>query len=433
MSKKNPETLKSWEEVVDQIVPLGRASRTANDLAVKLAKLRGGGSTSPSRLRSTLVDLRRKGHKIPPLAAFLGIPEGLGPLAEAVAERRAGKAPTKEEQTEEPPLHPAELSILKERRKASDAERAKQEAVRRLDLAEERIRVALAIADPKAPPRIKPRARIDKRVATAVALASDWHVEERVDPATVNGRNEYNPDIAKARSREFFEAVRWNVKHHSNGYDIREIILWLGGDLITGYIHEELMESNFLSPVQAVIYAQQMFIEGIDYLLSEGWEIIIPCNYGNHGRTTEKRRVQTGAANSYEWLMYQTLAKHYAGNDRVKFHVAEGSHIYLDVYDWTVRFHHGDDVRFWGGVGGLSIPLRKSIDAWNEFKHADLTCIGHFHSYQDFRDCVVNGSLIGYNAYALSIKARFEKPIQAFFLIDQKYGKTQASPIHLGD
>ena len=41
-----------------------------------------------------------------------------------------------------------------------------------------------------------------------------------------------------------------------------------------------------------------------------------------------------------------------------------------------------------------------------------------------------NGSLIGFNAYALSIKARFEPPQQAFFLIDaERKRKTGAFPI----
>ena len=42
-----------------------------------------------------------------------------------------------------------------------------------------------------------------------------------------------------------------------------------------------------------------------------------------------------------------------------------------------------------------------------------------------------NGSLIGYNAYAMSIKADYEKPSQTFFLIHPRYGKTIVAPIEL--
>jgi hypothetical protein len=43
----------------------------------------------------------------------------------------------------------------------------------------------------------------------------------------------------------------------------------------------------------------------------------------------------------------------------------------------------------------------------------------------------VNGSLIGYNAYALAIKASPEPPVQAFFLIDSRFGKTVVCPVIL--
>jgi len=47
------------------------------------------------------------------------------------------------------------------------------------------------------------------------------------------------------------------------------------------------------------------------------------------------------------------------------------------------------------------------------------------------KNFVSNGSLIWYNAYAESIKADFEKPAQAFFLVDKKRGKTIQAPISL--
>ena len=46
---------------------------------------------------------------------------------------------------------------------------------------------------------------------------------------------------------------------------------------------------------------------------------------------------------------------------------------------------------------------------------------------------VSNGSLIGYNEYALSIKAKYEPPQQAFFLIDAERGKRHSTPIWVDD
>ena len=58
-----------------------------------------------------------------------------------------------------------------------------------------------------------------------------------------------------------------------------------------------------------------------------------------------------------------------------------------------------------------------------------LSCSGHFHQLIHDSAFVSNGSLVGYNPYALSIKAEYEKPAQSFFLIDKKRGKTVTTPI----
>lgn len=272
-----------------------------------------------------------------------------------------------------------------------------------------------------------------RRVATAVALLSDAHVEERVDLGSVNGRNEYNPDIARQRLRKFFEGFAWLIRHHRGSFDIEDAILWLGGDLLTGYIHEELLESNYMSPTETILFLLEELIAGIDMILSLGVSLKVPCNFGNHGRTTPKRRVSTGKSNSFEWLLYQFLRLHMADRDGLEFVVADGDHIYMDVYDFTLRFHHGDNFNYSGGVGGISPPLLRGISRLESFRHADYTFIGHFHQYADFGSIMVNGSVIGYGPYSVKINAPYEKPQQAFCLIDSRHGKCQTTQIWLED
>jgi hypothetical protein len=69
---------------------------------------------------------------------------------------------------------------------------------------------------------------------------------------------------------------------------------------------------------------------------------------------------------------------------------------------------------------------------WNRNRAAQLDCMGHFHQYCDGGNFVVNGSLIGYSPYAVSIKGAYERPSQSFFLINGKYlEKTCSSKIFL--
>jgi hypothetical protein len=102
----------------------------------------------------------------------------------------------------------------------------------------------------------------------------------------------------------------------------------------------------------------------------------------------------------------------------------------MTVFDKRIRFHHGDGLKYQGGVGGLTIPVEKAISAWNKSPaRADLDIFGHWHTAQQSRAWVSNGSLIGYNAYAVSIKASFEPPAQTYFLLDKKRGRTMTTPI----
>jgi hypothetical protein len=144
-------------------------------------------------------------------------------------------------------------------------------------------------------------------------------------------------------------------------------------------------------------------------------------------------KISKAAANSYEQFMYYSLASYYASNPQVEFLINDSYHTYMNVYNYRLRFHHGDYIRYRGGVGGPTIPINKAIAQWNKSKKADIDLFGHFHQFIDGGDFIVNGSLIGYNAFAMSIKATYEEPKQIFFLIEKSRGKTSVSPIFLSD
>lgn len=269
--------------------------------------------------------------------------------------------------------------------------------------------------------------------ATAVMLASDWHAEETVTPDTVNGLNEYNLKIFRKRAENFFDNGLRLVSIFQKDIQIKQIVLALLGDLITGYIHEELVEGNSLSPTQALLLVQETLIDGIKYLLEQSeCSITIVCKFGNHGRTTQKSRIATAYKNSYEWLMYHMLAKLFNGEKRITWVIENNYYTELQIFNYLVRFHHGDWTRYLGGVGGLSIPLNKAIAKWNQNRVASLDVLGHYHSLMldtGTQNFVVNGSLIGYSPYSIFIKAPFERPLQGLFLIDEKRGKTLTAPI----
>jgi hypothetical protein len=268
--------------------------------------------------------------------------------------------------------------------------------------------------------------------AVAVALLSDWHYEEVVKPQSVNYLNDFNEEIAQHRVKQLFVTIVKYLNLHKKETHIERMVLALMGDFISGGIHDELKEGNTLLPIEAIWKTQNHIASGINYILENtDVKLTIPCSPGNHGRTTPKQRIATDHGNSLEWLMYLNLAEHYKGNDRVEFIINEGYHTYVDIYDFTLRFHHGQALRYGGGVGGIYIPVNKAINQWNKSKKADLDCFGHFHQMKNAGTFISNGSLIGWNSFAIRIKADFEKPKQAFFLVDKKYFVNCIRPIVL--
>lgn len=266
--------------------------------------------------------------------------------------------------------------------------------------------------------------------ATAVVLASDFHVEEVVRSSTVNGKNRYSPVIARERAKMFFQRVLRMVQKERQDVVINNLILWLGGDFITNSIHEEMPENNAMRPMDAMLFATDILTSGIQFLLDNSdLTLTIPCSVGNHSRTTRVTFVGSERGNSLEWMMYHYMAKHFKGESRVRFIIEDAYLTYVKVYGYTIRFHHGHAMRYQGGVGGIHIPLNKALAQWDKTRQADVTCCGHWHQYTPSRRYIVNGSLIGYSAFAVWIKAEYEPPMQAFFLVDKKRGVTVQIPI----
>lgn len=269
--------------------------------------------------------------------------------------------------------------------------------------------------------------------AVACVLISDLHMEEPVDPESVNGLNEYSPAIAQARLGHVFRNSLRLADICARDSKIKTLWMGLAGDTITNYLHPENAEMNELPPEEAAELAQNSIASGIEHWLKESpYKIIVDCVAGNHGRMTMKPRNGNHSGTSIETFMYFNLAKYFRDNSRVEFRVARSKMLYRRFFDkFNMRIIHGDDIGYQGGIGGVTIPIRKKLAAWDKSIRADLTVMGHFHQRIDGGDFLVNGSLIGYNAYAQGLGASPEEPCQSFFLIHSRNGgqKTITAPI----
>lgn len=294
-----------------------------------------------------------------------------------------------------------------------------------------------ALAEQCIPDNMSIRKRPKKHEAMPILMLSDWHIDEVIDPRALNFQNEFNITIAKHRIREMFNYAAKLIQIFRKDSDITRLIIALLGDLMSAWIHDELVETNSMPPADAVLELIELLVGGISFLLDrcELEEIIIVGAVGNHGRLTKRIQAKRRVHKSYEWIIYNMVARIFRekNESRVKFKMPAGYFNWLDVFGFPIRFSHGDAVRYNGGVGGIHIPLRKAIAQWNKFQHAYLDLLAHWHTLEWSRDYVINGSLIGYSEYAETIKADPDLAQQAIFLLHSKFGKTGQYPIVLQD
>lgn len=295
--------------------------------------------------------------------------------------------------------------------------------------------LALALDFPELSPRnVAIKSTAGRREATALALASDWHCEEEVTLESTNGLNEYNLEVFDYRSRWFFANTLKLLKKEAEAVDINHLVLAVLGDMFSGAIHQDIR--TLLGQTQAVALAGDTIAGGIKQILREtpkSFTLTVVFKWGNHSRTTKEQMIASESDFSLEWLMAHHIAQLFKDEPRVRIVREQALLTYVKVYDFMVRFLHGHAIGYQGGVGGITIPIRKALMEWDKGIKADLTVLGHFHQYLPARTFIVNGSMIGWNPFATWVKAAPEKPVQSFALIDSKHGLTMQAPILLED
>jgi hypothetical protein len=334
-------------------------------------------------------------------------------------------------------VSPADKLLFEQQKlaaKTDDSKKLLAEAVKKITLLEQEKSAIIDLTE-RTPQifDIETKGSSGSSESVAVLVASDWHSEEEVLPGQVGGLNEHNLEIGHERALRFWQGGQrlWDIFRRDT--KIKTIIVGLIGDFITNSIHEDGAESNLLAPSDAIYRVQNMLLSGLRFLLDNtDANLVVVCHGGNHGRTTPEQRIATETGNSLEQYMYYNLRDLLEGEPRIKFQIAEGYHSYTRLFDgkYVIRWHHGHGMNYGGGVGGIYIPVQKAINQWNKGTRADLDVFGHFHTSVDANNFVANGSLIGYNAYALRIKADYERPKQSFFLVNRKWNsKSIFTPI----
>lgn len=269
-------------------------------------------------------------------------------------------------------------------------------------------------------------------------FASDWHHGENVDPDQVNGINAFDIGISQARARRLIRTAVKLLKGHMAAPSYPGIVFALGGDMLSGDIHEELSETNDLPVMPALLDLHAILVWCITTLADEFGRVFIPCVSGNHGRNTRKPRAKGRNYSNFDWLLYQFLAKHFEADTRIHFLIPDGSDAHWKVYGHRYCMTHGDQFRGGDGMIGALGPIirgdhkKRSRNSQIDLGY-DTLLLGHWHQLIMLQRLIVNGSLKGYDEYAAQNNFGFERPQQGLWITHPIHGITFSMPVHLED
>lgn len=270
---------------------------------------------------------------------------------------------------------------------------------------------------------------------------SDWHYSEVIDPSQVGGANKFNAAIAKKRAQKLVETTADLCYNHmgSANKTYPGIVVCLGGDMISGVIHEELAESNDRTPMQAVNDLTDLLAGCIDTMATKFGKVFLPAVVGNHGRTTPKPRLKSAVFHSYDWGIYCNLARHFRGTKNIQFMIPNETDARFNVFGHRYLLTHGDNLGVKGGdgiIGAIGPIMRGSMKVHASEaeigRDFDTALICHWHQYITLPGLIVNNSLKGYDEYArLRLRAKYSRPSQALWFTHPQHGVTAHWQIYL--
>ena len=256
---------------------------------------------------------------------------------------------------------------------------------------------------------------------TAIHLLSDLHATEVVEKAEMRGDNEYNTDIFRARMKHTADMTLKLLFNFLSKPKYDGMILGLGGDIYSGFIHEELDSTNDMEPPDAVRECTYQLVKYIKTMRQCFDRMFIPCVVGNHGRQDKKPRFKRFVRRNWEWLIYHLVADQFKDDPGVQFAIPEAPDITFNVYGRDYWFTHGTQFKGGNAISGIMTALRmgqfKKLlveSSLNRPFHTML--VGHFHQEFMTERLVVNGSMIGYNEFAKGLNFPFEEPTQSLWI-----------------
>lgn len=278
---------------------------------------------------------------------------------------------------------------------------------------------------------------------TPSLLTSDFQAGEVIRAEETEAGYGYDSDTFRRRYRMLIQTtIDLSFNHVGAGWSYPGIIYERGGDAISGGIHEELADTDDMTPIEAVQCVFEEEAAGIKHLADAFGKVDVksPDAAGNHDRNTHKPRSKNAAGHSYDLMISFMLQREFRNDPRVTFQTSRSFDVLYPIYDKRILLTHGDRIGSRGGqgfIGPAATMLRGAQKVIAEQaalgRHVDQVRVGHFHTPIVYDFLIGNGCLPGYSEYAKAFRMRPTDPQQFLLFHHPRRGVVDIRPINLRD
>lgn len=284
-----------------------------------------------------------------------------------------------------------------------------------------------------------PREGKGKSEHTPYLLTSDFQAGEVVRADETEAGYGYDSEQFRQRYRKLIRTtVDLCTNHAGDNWVYPGIIYARGGDAISGGIHEELADTDDMTPIEAVQCVFEEEAAGIRTLADALGKVDVKEVPGNHDRTTMKPRSKTVIAHSFDTLVSVLLHREFRNDKRVSFQTSKSYDVFFPIYDRNILLTHGDRIGSRGGqgfIGPAATIMRGAQKVIAEQaaigRHVHRVDVGHFHTPFYAEWVLANGCLPGYSEYAKSFRMRPSDPQQFLLFHHPRRGVVDIRPINL--
>ncbi len=282
--------------------------------------------------------------------------------------------------------------------------------------------------------------KLGKNNRSVLLHVSDIQYGEFINGPEVDWVNSYSLEIADARiDRLFYMLIRLctDLWHGPPPVDIH---IALGGDMISGALHEELAKTDELPELPAAKAVAARLAGNIRLLRQKvGRPVKIYSVPGNHGRLTHKPESKAHVLNNFDTLVAWFIEAALSQDKDVSVAYGESVDAMFNIFRFPFLLTHGDRMGSKGGTGFIG-PIatisrghqKLFMDAASRGREVYKILTGHLHTSCETSWGLANSALAGWSQFARDHRMKPEPATQNMLIIHPEHGMISKHPILCG-